>query len=153
MTMNPSDKASYNQGNANARERLEKVVMGLSDADLSRPMGDEWTVATALAHLAFWDTRHLALLKRWEREGVAPAPSDSETINAGVQTLATAIPTRATVQLALDAAEAIDRELERITPDLAAAIDAANYGNVLRRSLHRNSHLDEIERTLGKSHS
>src|SRR5690348_11454202 len=117
MTVNSS--VNFNAGNASARARLKKVAMELTDGDLSRPVGGDWTVATALAHLAFWDTRHLALLKRWEREGVAPAPSDSETINVGVQALATAIPPRASVQLVLDASEAIDRELEQITPELA----------------------------------
>jgi uncharacterized damage-inducible protein DinB len=149
MNTNPSSGGNYNDGNASARERLQRVVYQLSDTDLARPVGDEWTVATTLAHLAFWDRRHLALLQRWQRAGVAQAPSDSESINAGVQALASAIPPHTTVQLALDAAEAIDHALQQITPQLAAAIDAAGYGNVLRRSIHRNAHLDDIERALG----
>ena len=43
------------QENAKERERLFKLTAGLKDSDLARPVGKEWTVATKLLHLAFWD--------------------------------------------------------------------------------------------------
>ncbi|MCL4506374.1 MAG: maleylpyruvate isomerase N-terminal domain-containing protein [Chloroflexi bacterium] len=136
--------------NRDARERLQRIVAGLSDADLAHPLEGGWTVASALVHLAFWDHRQLALLKRWESGGVTPAPSDPETINAAVHALAAAIPPRAAIDLALSAAEAIDAEVQNLKPDLVAAIESAGYPFVLRRSVHRNAHLDDIEHALAR---
>ncbi len=134
--------------NTAARERLRQLLARLSDADLERPVGDGWSVAGALVHLAFWDTRQLALLRKWQQLGVEPAPSDSDTINVAVQALSTAIPPRAAAELALAAANAVDDEVAQIAPDMAARIDAIGYGYVLRRSIHREDHIDQIERAL-----
>ena len=48
---------SYAEGNALERERLRRLVKGMSDEQLSLPLGNDWTVAVALAHLSFWDQR------------------------------------------------------------------------------------------------
>jgi hypothetical protein len=47
-----------------ARQRLQVLVARLDDAELAYPLGDEWTVAAVLAHLAFWDRRAAILLAR-----------------------------------------------------------------------------------------
>jgi hypothetical protein len=144
--MTPSQ--SYVADNAAARERLRTLVARLSDADLALPVGGGWSVALALAHLAFWDTSRLALLRRWLRAGVEPAQSDSESVNAAVEVLGAAIPPRRAAELALAAAEAIDRELESVEPGMAARIEEIGHESVIRRSIHRNEHIDQIERAL-----
>jgi predicted transcriptional regulator len=47
-----------------------------------------------------------------------------------------------------ESAEAIDRKVESISPELAAAIETAGYVHFLRRAIHRRQHLDQIEFVL-----
>jgi hypothetical protein len=143
-----STDRSYIQENARALARLRDLIAKLSDADLQRPLGGGWTVATALTHLAFWDRARLTALERWQTRGVPDGGNDSESVNAGVQMLSGAIPPRTTAQLAIASAEALDAALEQIAPELAAAIDASSSRALLRRSVHRNEHIDQIERAL-----
>lgn len=139
---------TYLAENGAERERLRSIVVRLSAADLNRSLGDGWTIATALAHLAFWDRRQLAVLRRWQREGVQPIPSDPDTINEALHELIAALPPRTAAELALAAAEAVDRAVEQVTPEQAAEIEAINYGYILRRFRHRRAHLDQIEQAL-----
>lgn len=46
-----------------SRQRLERLVQGLSDEPLGLTTAYGWTVASLLAPLAFWDQRVLALLR------------------------------------------------------------------------------------------
>jgi len=54
-------KATHVEENTRERERLRFLVEGLTDEQLSTPLGTDWTIAVALAHLAFWDQRSLVL--------------------------------------------------------------------------------------------
>jgi hypothetical protein len=138
----------YATENTHERQRLRTLVARWSDADLTRPLPNGWTVAITLAHLAFWDRQRLALLRRWEREGVTPAPTDADTINEGVRVLATALPPRAAAQLALDAAEAVDQALEQLSAEMVTQIEGGGQASILRRAVHRRGHLDRIEQAL-----
>jgi Mycothiol maleylpyruvate isomerase N-terminal domain len=139
---------SYVVENTRERQRLQTLSAGLSDEDLKRPLPNGWTVAITLAHLAFWDRQRLAVLKQWERAGVQPAPADADTINEGVRLLAAAMPPRRAAQLAVEAAEAIDQALEHMSADLLTAIEAGGQSRILRRSMHRRAHLDQIDAAL-----
>jgi hypothetical protein len=139
---------SYVTDNTGERQRLRTLIASLSDDDLQRLLPNGWTVAITLAHLAFWDRQRLALVQRWERGGVQPAPADADTINEAVRVLATALPPRTAAQLALDAAEAIDRAVEQLSADVLAEIEAGGQGSLLRRALHRRGHLDRIAHAL-----
>jgi hypothetical protein len=139
---------SYAVENARERQRLQTLIASLNDEDLKRPLPNGWTVAITLAHLAFWDRQRLAVLKQWERDGVQPAPADADTINEGVRLLAEVIPPRRAAQLAVEAAEAIDQALEHIAADLLTAIEAGGQSRILRRSVHRGGHLDQIDAAL-----
>lgn len=55
-------------------ERLRELVAGLTDADLTLPLGAGWTVGAALAHVAFWDARDLARLRARRGDGQRPEP-------------------------------------------------------------------------------
>ena len=61
-----------------------------------------------------------------------------------------ALPPRQAAELAITAAEEADRELSDASPELVAAIEAQGKFR-LRRSAHRQEHLDQIERSL-KTH-
>src|SRR5580704_4710633 len=140
----------YTSENASECERLLKLVRTLTDADLTHPIPGGWTVATKLAHLAFWDQHILARLKTAQRSGfqlLSLSPLFDE-INAAVRTLSEAIPPRAAAELAVAAAEAVDRLLETITPELRQSIAANGGERFLNRALHRRGHLDQIEQAL-----
>jgi hypothetical protein len=145
-----SGDRTYVTENAAERERLRALAERMSDDDLRRPLADGWTVAATLAHIAFWDQRGLALLERWERQGVGPSPlpADVDAVNDATRALCLAIPPRAAAELAVVTAEAIDRKLERLTPEMLAQMEAAGSPLGLKRATHRREHLDEIERLL-----
>jgi len=141
---------SFVEENARTRERLRSLVTGLTDEELSLPLGDDWTVAVALAHLAFWDQRALVLMQKWNQHGVKPSPIDIDVTNDSLLPIWRAIPSRAAADLAVSCAEAIDRELEAASQDLIDAIDRLGEKFRLYRSMHRQTHLNEIEEVLGK---
>ena len=60
------------------RKRLKSLIDRLTDNELNLPLGDNWTVAVAFAHLAFWDQRSLYMLRKWKQSGnVEPSPIDN----------------------------------------------------------------------------
>jgi hypothetical protein len=146
----------YSQQNTDSRRRLESLVRGLSDADLTRSTGYGWTVAALLAHLAFWDHRVSVILKRWQEQGFDSSPIDAEAVNDSLRVICQALEPRSAAELALPAAEKVDSELEALTPEQVREIEehAASTDTQFRmnRSLHRNSHLDDIEALLKGSH-
>jgi hypothetical protein len=106
-------------------------------------------MADALVHLAFWDSYGLFLLREWEKNGYKTSTSSIDATNEGVRVLSSAIPASAVVPLVREAAVAVDREVEKITPELAAAIVAGGQDCYLYRAVHRNAHLNRIESELG----
>ena len=135
--------------NAKERERLRSLIERLSDEQLGTSMENGWTIAAALAHIAFWDQRSLTLMKRWKVTEVAPSPIDIDLTNDSLLPLWLALPTRSAAKLAVSSAEAIDRELEEAPPELISEIEKLGERLRLYRSIHRKMHLDEIENMLG----
>ena len=131
--------------NACERERLTLLVSRLTDAQLSLPLNGDWTIAVALAHLAFWDQRSLCLMRKWKSSGVSPSPIDINVTNDSLLPLWKALPPREAANLALSSAEAIDRELEEAPPDLISSIENLGERFRLYRSEHRKLHINEIE--------
>ena len=128
-------------------ERLRELVARLSDDDLERELPNGWTIADALAHLAFYDRRAAILLERFAREGVFTSPYDYDTINAALPHLTRLIPPREIVAEVLDAAEAADQAAAATPATLVAEIRRLNQVK-LERADHRRSHLDDIEALL-----
>lgn len=143
---------SYVQTNEAARERLRALVERLSDAELARPLPDGWTVAGALAHVAFWDQRVLWLVERWER-GETPRRGDEadvDWINEAAKPLCLALPPRVAARLAVEIAERLDRRLAALPDARLAENHAAGAPLRVDRARHRHTHLDEIERLLAR---
>lgn len=134
--------------NTRERERLRALVGKLSDEQLRLDLGGGWTIATGLAHLAFWDQLSLARIRQWKQSGVAASSLDLDIINAALLPLLLSIPPRKAVDLAIGAAEAIDDELGQLSPQMIAAIESLGDRRRLFRSIHRSMHLDQIEEAL-----
>ncbi|UCD82887.1 MAG: hypothetical protein JSW26_16070 [Desulfobacterales bacterium] len=135
--------------NSKERKRLISLVQRLTDQELRLPLGKDWTIAVALAHLSFWDRRALFLLRKWKNSGIVEAsPIDIDTTNDSLLALWLAIPPRAAANLAVSSAEEIDRELEAAPSDLIIKIESLGENFRLYRSIHRKLHIDEIEQVL-----
>ena len=142
----------YSEQNTQSRRRLETLVRGLSEEDFARSTDYGWTISALLVHLAFWDYRMSAILRRWQEEGFDPSPIDMMVVNDALKVICHSIAPRAAAELALSAAEKIDRELETLTGEQAKKIEehAATTDTQFRmnRSLHRDGHLNDIEALL-----
>ncbi|MFN8487554.1 MAG: maleylpyruvate isomerase N-terminal domain-containing protein [Caldilineaceae bacterium] len=140
---------SFIEQNRAATQRIRTLVDRLSDQEMQQPVGEHWTVAIALAHLAFWDRRVLLGLDRVERDGVSSIPQIDISVNDLSLPLWKAIPPRAAAQIAIETAAALDTRLEDYPPALLDKLYAHNHRWVVR-ALHRNEHLDEVEAALRK---
>lgn len=142
----------FTQENNDSRRRLETLAHSISDQDLARTTSYGWTVAALLAHVAFWDQRVLALLRRWKKDGVDLSPIDSTAINDALKPLCHSLQPRAALELCLSSAQAVDAELETITPELVEQIEKQIVANPFQfrfnRSLHRNDHVKDIEELI-----
>jgi hypothetical protein len=140
----------YFEANKKGRERLQALASRLSDEQLAQPTSDGWTVAALLAHLAFWDFRMLVLVKRWKQTAVGASPIDSDAVNDAMKPLCLAIAVREAANLAIQAAEVIDTELENLPEGVRPGMEILVQEGKLRldRSIHRNEHIDQIERAV-----
>jgi hypothetical protein len=137
---------SFVKENTRERERLRTLVGRLTDEELSLPMGSDWTVAIAFAHLSFWDQRSLVLMRKWKDSGVVePSPIDIDVTNDSLRLLWNSLEPRKAADLAVSCAEAIDRELEEASPQIISQIEALGDKFRLYRCIHRKMHLDQIE--------
>ena len=144
-------KVTYVEKNTRERKRLRLLVEGLTDEQLSTPLGAEWTIAVALAHLAFWDQRSLVLIRKWKKTGVVePSPIDIDVINDALLSLWLLLPPREAANLAVSCAESIDRELEEASIDFVTQIESIEGKSRIYRSMHRKMHLDQIEELINK---
>lgn len=144
-------KKSYIEENALERKRMRALVESLSDEQLLIPLEDEWTIAVALAHLAFWDQRSYFLIRKWKENGIVePSPIDIEVINDALLSLWLLLPPRKAANLAISCAELIDRELEETPIDFIEEIETVEGKTRVFRSIHRKMHLDQIEKFINK---
>jgi len=132
-----------------SRERLRRFVETSSDDALSQHIEDDWTVSALLAHTAFWDRRAAWLVKKCIEGSYEPSPASLDEVNDSALLQWRLVPPRAAAQEALDAAEAIDGLLAGLSAEQLALLDQHEIR--YDRSRHRNEHLDQIERALGKA--
>jgi len=142
---------AFTEENNTSRMRLETLLGSLTDEELARSTSYGWTVSALLAHLAFWDNRVLALTRRWKDKGIDESPVDSEAMNEALKPLCLAMEPRTAVQLCLSSARAVDAELETLTADFVRKIEASPTFIRFNRGLHRNDHLNDIEKILGRT--
>ncbi|HUS15626.1 MAG TPA: maleylpyruvate isomerase N-terminal domain-containing protein [Chloroflexia bacterium] len=143
MSLDPS----FTESNRASTARMQALVARLSDAEMQTPVGEHWTVAIVLAHLAFWDRRVRYVLDMTERDGEVFVPQIDIFVNDLSLPLWAAIPPREAARIALETAADLDARLAAYAPDLLDALYAYNPRWVVR-ALHRNEHLDEAEAAL-----
>jgi len=144
----------YIKENAKSTERLVKLVKNLTNNELKLVIYKEgWTIAVALAHLAFWDERRRLVLKAWKKKGVSPTPHIDDIVNDILIPFLLAIPVRKAAELAVSTAGALDKEIAALPPDMVKAIEALKDDMALNRADHRNSHINKIEAFLRKQKS
>jgi len=143
--------------NASSRAALITLVRSLSGADLNTDLGGGWTVKVALTHLAFWDFRQHASLSQHLStgaplgDGTPPALEDSDDVNnVAIDRLAPHLNPAAIADLVIEAAEAVDAQLERTDPDLLDKLSGAPQPSIIRRGLHREEHIAQINRGLAR---
>jgi hypothetical protein len=145
---------TYIEANDRERERLRALVERLGPADLARRLGEHWTVADALSHLAFWDARASVLASKLRRgEPNSPAdgePEDVQWLNDAIVLVTRAIPPLEAARLALRMAEEADSAVSTLDPSRLMPLDPTSSLNP-RRASHRAEHLDEIEAALGSA--
>ena len=61
--------SSYIELNRASTERIRALAARLSDEQMQTRVGEHWTVAITLAHLAFWDRRVMYVLDMTEHDG------------------------------------------------------------------------------------
>jgi hypothetical protein len=139
--------------------RAGSVLGGLSAADLRRSAGaGDWTVGQIVGHLTFWD-RFLAA--RWRAamaggDGGQPTylPHElADLLNDGLPPtwLAFASGAGSTIFAeAIAAAEEVDRIVAGLPESTPVEAILNERPALLDRSIHRISHLDQIERALGR---
>jgi hypothetical protein len=138
---------SFSAQNRAATNRIRALAARLTDEELRHPVGEHWTVAIALAHLAFWDRRVLSAVAQAETSGKLSIPEIDLVVNDLSLPLWAAIPPREAARLAIETAEALDHRFETLPPDVLEAVERHNK-RWLVRALHRNEHLDEVEAAL-----
>jgi hypothetical protein len=142
---------SYISENKTQLTRLQALLAGRNDAELSRPTPAGWTVAGVLGHLAFWDQRAVILLEQWEKTGAVP-PANSEEdidwINDAAKPMLLAVPPRRAAELWLSVAQTVDAKAAGLSDDLVAKNAAAGTPVSLNRGAHRLDHLADLERAL-----
>lgn len=140
---------SFVQLNKAATNRIKTLVSQLTDQDLFKPVGADWTVAIALAHLAFWDRRAMHVLDLTEQNGKLTSPEIDFSLNDFATPIWAAIPAREAARLAIESAGAMDERLENYPEKFLKVVYNYNKRFVVR-ALHRNEHLDDIDAALKK---
>jgi hypothetical protein len=144
---------SYIARNNASRQRLETLVARCTDGQLAQAMPAGWTVASVLAHVAFWDHRVEVLFERWRSTGTVPAVEDAASvdwINDASKPLFLALSPRLAADLTVRAAGVVDRLVETLSDEMVTQNVRAGGPLNLIRAEHRDEHLDEIERVLGR---
>jgi len=138
---------NYNELNRESTERIKKLVANLTDEQLQTRVGEHWTVAIALVHLAFWDKRVLATLEKTAKNGTMTIVDLDTVVNDLSLPIWETVPAKDAVKLAIETAEELDSQLEKFPKDFLEEIYNHNKRFVVR-ALHRNEHLDEVEAAL-----
>ena len=136
------------QDNRKERERLMALLTNKKGIDLGRRLMNGWTVKGALTHLAFWDLRQLSMVKRWIMDGKKPVQVDADSINDTISLISEFIPSPSVVNLVIAAAEAIDKEVEGLTPAQVEELVKMGFERNIHRALHRRNHLDKIDKAF-----
>ncbi|HMU92823.1 MAG TPA: hypothetical protein PKE43_07440 [Anaerolineales bacterium] len=143
MSLDPN----YTQLNRASTERIKQLAASLNDEEMQTRVGEHWTVAIALAHLAWWDRRVMYVLDMTVKNGKLFVPEIDIIVNDLSLPLWAAIPPREAARIAIESSADLDARLEAFPQDLLEEIYNYNKRWVVR-ALHRNEHLNEVDAAL-----
>jgi hypothetical protein len=138
---------SYIEQNRASTDRIRALAAKLTDDEMYHRVGEHWTVAIAIVHLAFWDRRVMHVLDMTERDGKLLIPEINIFVNDLSLPMWAAIPPREAARIGIETAEDLDKRLEVYSPALLEEVYNYNKRWVIR-ALHRNEHLDEVDAAL-----
>jgi Mycothiol maleylpyruvate isomerase N-terminal domain len=147
----PNEGQDHSRQNTEERRRLAALGASLTASQWSGRLANGWTVAALFGHLGFWDRVTLALIERYEREGVVPVKSDFHTLNAVLAALFERMSPEQCFAWAVEAAEALDARIEALAPVLVAEIIEKDGVRRIHRHIHRRNHLDQVEQLLRRA--
>jgi hypothetical protein len=140
--------AAIAESNRAQTERLRTLALRLTPAMLAVRLSNGWTVAVALAHIAFWDRQRLCLMRRWAAGNWCNGGYDGELFNEVLLPLLEAMPPDRAVEMAVQTAEEVDAFLLAVPDEVVEAALARPDRPNLDRGMHREGHLDQIEEAL-----
>ena len=138
----------FAESNRVQTERLRAPARRLTSEMLAVRLPNGWTVAVALAHIAFWDRQRLCLMRRWAAGNWCNGGYDGELFNEVLLPFLEAIPPDRAVEMAVQTAEEVDAFLLTVPDDIVEAALARPDRPNLDRGMHREGHLDQIEEAL-----
>ena len=142
---------AFAESNRIQTERLRQLVARLDADMLAVRLPNGWTVAVALAHIAFWDRQRLCLMRHWAAGDWCDGGYDGDLFNEALLPVLEAVSPDRAAALALRTAEEVDAFLLAAPDDLVrAALSRPDRPN-LDRGSHREGHLDQIERALAEA--
>jgi hypothetical protein len=140
--------AALAESNRTQTERLRNLAARLTPQMLAVRLPKGWTVAVALAHLAFWDRQRLCLMRRWAAGDLCQGGYDGELFNQVLLPFLEMIPPDRVAALAVETAEEVDAFLLAIPDEVVELALARPDRPNLDRGSHRQYHLDRIEQAL-----
>jgi hypothetical protein len=139
---------AFAESNRVQTERLRELVGRLDAGMLAVRLPNGWTVALALAHIAFWDRQRLCLMRRWAADNWCAGGYDGELFNEVLRPFLELIPSSRAAEIALQVAEEVDAFLLTVPDAVVEAALARPDRPNLDRGSHREGHLDQIEEAL-----
>ena len=132
-------------------DRLKSVLDKLNPAQWSQDIGGGWSIGTMLCHLAFWDQITSVRLRLWKEKGRLAAIPDEDNINSindSMRFVCAAIDYERGKTLIKKSADEIDSLVRSLTPAQLTELESSGRERWVKRSLHRQHHLERIERAL-----
>ena len=136
------------QSNRTQTQRLRALARRLTPEMLALRLPRGWTVAVALAHIAFWDRQRLCLMRRWAAGVSCHGGYDGELFSEVLLPFLEMIPADRVAALAVETADEVDAFLLAVPDEVVEAALARPDRPNLDRGMHREYHLDRIERAL-----
>jgi hypothetical protein len=148
----PEGRESFQRANDESRERLARLAAALTPTQLQVDLGQGWTVASALAHMGFWDRWQAErwaemLAGRWSADDRAVLAAE-HLANEALHPYWAAIEAEEIPALALEAATRLDALIAGAPDAIVDALEGTPSAYLLHRHRHRGEHLDHIERVL-----
>jgi hypothetical protein len=139
----------YRRQNDLERARLMRLLDQVGTAEMQRTLPNGWTVAAALAHLAFWDRYAVGMLTEWGAKGFRAPATQIQELNVAVEKMSHLIALNVLLEWVRTSAEEADKAAAEASAALVAAIEAGGQTSYLQRSVHRHHHVVQLEAVLG----